>query len=130
MRTRAASSNLGKALRSPAESEDSSYFGLTAAKRAFISSSWDRVGITAAAASRTNTGFMHKMVSRFLKGVNYGGATQTGDKIDLRMESGLALHGQALQSGPVQEALVGANDDDTREIAVMQDHARGRRAGG
>jgi len=34
---------------------------------------------------------MHKMVSRFLKGVNYGGATQTGDKIDLRMESGLAL---------------------------------------
>lgn len=33
------------------------------------------------------------------------------------------FHGQALQRGPVQEALVRANDDDTGEIAVMQDQA-------
>src|SRR5476649_763443 len=53
--TRAASTSLGRALRSPGESAEVSYLSVTGAKRALICLSWVRLGITAAAARRKTT---------------------------------------------------------------------------
>src|SRR5450432_1874808 len=91
--TRAASTSLGSALRSPGESAEVSYLSVTGAKRALICLSWVRLGITAAAARRMRKGFINPYCGTVRAGRACPAPTIGRRFEDEKMSLGLAADG-------------------------------------